>query len=110
MTISQYLCNQKYTSLPPYSPTWHSVPTTPGQPPPSEPGPLNTIREVSARMSTPPTPECPTDHDFRTASIEREQLARQFERLIAGQETETGEPPPSYKVVESPVHSHTLHV
>jgi len=111
--ISQYLCNRKYTSLPSYSPTWHCVPTAPGQSSSSEAGPFTATDEVSAVELEPSTPEyaVPTDHAIRSTLGEREQLTRQFERLISGQEAETGEPPPSYKVATSLLHvnhSHTL--
>lgn len=104
MAILQYLCNQKYTSLPPYSPTWHHVPTAPGQPSSSASGPSNIVHEVSAIELEPPASEYPAGQTSRAASREGEQLARQFERLVSGQETETGESPPSYKAVVSPVH------
>jgi len=108
----QHLCNQKYTSLPPYSLTWHSVPTTPGRSLSSEPGPSNTVHEVSAIELEPPTPEytVPTNNASRTASSERERFSRQFERLISGQEAETGELPPSYGVATSPVHVNHPHL
>jgi len=111
--LLSYLCNQTYTSLPPYSLTWHSVPTA-GRASSSESGPLNIIHEVSAIDLESPTPEyaVSADSTFRTASREREQLTRQFEQLVTGQVTETGEPPPPYKASTSPVlvnHPQTLH-
>ena len=110
--VPQYLCNQKYTLLPPYSATWHSVPTKPGQPASSEPGSSSVVHEVSAIEVEPPTPDhsASTDHSTRTASRERERLTLQFERLVAGQEAETGESPPSYNAATSPAHPDNLHV
>ena len=112
---SQHLCNHKYTSLPPYSSTWNSIPTISSQTQPSGSGPSATVHEVSVTELESSTPEhaTPTVQVSRAASREREQLTRQFERLIAGQEAETGEAPPSYTAATSPAHvnhSHLLHV
>ena len=103
--ISQHLCNQKFTSLPPYSLTWNSVPMAPGQSPSSEPNPSTVVHEVSAIELEPPTPEytTPTVHVLRATSREREVLTHQFERLVTGQEAETGEAPPPYKVATSSI-------
>ena len=77
----------------------------------SEPNPSSVVHEVSAIELEPPTPEytTPAVHIFRATSREREVLTHQFERLVAGQETETGEAPPPYKVATSSTHVNNLH-
>jgi hypothetical protein len=97
--ILQYLCNQKYTSLPPYSPTWNTVPSPPGQQPSSEAGPSSTVREVSATEPERSTWEraTPTDPAQKDTMKDGERVTFEFERLVTGQEADTGEPPPSYK-------------
>ena len=62
-----------------------------------------------------PTPEYVAlmDPSQKMSLEEREQLTLQFERLSTGQEADTGEPPPSYKVTAPPVHvgrHHAFHV
>lgn len=79
--ILQPLCSNKYTSLPSYSPAWRTVPPPSGQASSSETGPSTIVLEVVA--------------------TEMEQLTHQFEQLITGQVTETGEFPPSYESDES---------
>ncbi|KAF9777874.1 hypothetical protein BJ322DRAFT_1176291 [Thelephora terrestris] len=112
--LLSHLCNQKYTSLPAYSPTWHSALESPGESSSSKPGPSSIVREVLTAEHDAPTPEyvAPTDPTQRITLEEREQLTLQFERLVTGQEAETGEPPPCYQATAPPVHAgrhHALH-
>ena len=77
-----------------------------GQASPSEPEPSSIAHEVSAIELEHSTSEhaTPTVHIPRAASREREVLTHQFERLVAGQEAETGEAPPCYEAAISTVH------
>lgn len=112
--LLSHLCDQKYTSLPAYSPTWNSVVTLSGQPSfsESESGPSHIVREVSSpieRESPIPKYSASKSPTQKAPLTEREQLTLQFERLLTGQEAETGQPPPSYRV-STPVHTHSPHV
>ncbi|KAF9783668.1 hypothetical protein BJ322DRAFT_1196431 [Thelephora terrestris] len=62
----------------------------------SKPGPSSIVRKVLTAEHDAPTPEyvAPTDPTQRITLEGREQLTLQFERLVTGQEAETGEPPP----------------
>ena len=103
--ILQHLCNQEYTSLPEYPPIRHPSPSPSGQPPSFEAGFPNTVPEVPATDLEP----AKMDPAQRAAIKEREQLTHLFERLIAGQETETGESPPPYEAAAPSVRAHNPH-
>lgn len=108
--VLQHLCDQKYTSLPPYSPTLRPVPPPPDQSSSSRAGPSSIVLEVPVTEFG-HTSECatPMNPAQRAAIKEGERLTNQFERLITGQETETGESPPSYNVATPSVPSVRIH-
>ena len=83
----------------------------PGQPSPSEPNPSSVVHEVSAIELEPPTPDYtdPTIHILKATSRERETVTHQFDRLVSGQEAETGEAPPPYGATTPSIHPNNPH-